>query len=436
MALDHLVFVLGLTISTIVGATSAQAATSIAASIPMATVHQGNQTVTAPNWTQMTFAALPHLLQAGKLSLPDGRLIRQWQRGQEIADVLTLGDFQDSFRLQNLNLYEIAVATDMAPDEASLGRFNLMHRQTIKSLVAAIPRLADIPVNQIPPISDLIATTKLPPQLAALTIDQLLDQTPALADLSFEAIPLNQYHLTDIPDLITTPFSKFEHWQDAKVSDIPNLGQLPWSELPNPPIDNGMIATVKAVEATEQALVKPFKSISGSEQAGYAVGCPSKSCASVTFTGNTVLDRKYWIASSTQVSGGQGDWKMINGGQEPTGRSIFTPAFKVAIVQTQPEIKTALFFKACRTNSGDALNCSPYAIGAIPLQTLHDGDAMFIGEIPVSAVGPALPSLSNSAPAPIILPLQNAPTSEVKPFWKEWIDEIEAWFESAKSRFS
>lgn len=433
MGFGHGVFAFGLIISVISGDTTAQAATSATSTIPTTTYHQGNQTATVPDWTQMTFAALPHLSQSGKLSLPNAVLIRQWQRGQSIADVLTLGDFQDSFRLQNLNLYAIAIATDMAPEVVSLGRLKLMHRQTIRSLITAIPTIADVPVNQIPPISDLIATTKLPPQLAALTLAQLLGQTPALGDLRFEAIPLDQYQLTDIPGLIMTPFSKFENWQDAKVSDIPNLVQLPWSELPNPPVNGGMIATVKA---TGQAARATFTSISGSDQAGYAVGCSLKPCAAVTFQGNTALDRKIWTTSNTQVPGGQGDWKTMNGGKEPAGRSIFTHAFKIAIVQTQPEIKTALFFRACHTDSGNTLNCSPYVIGGIPLQTLHDGDAMLVGEVTVSATGPALPSLSNPTSTPIILPQQNAPTQKVEPSWTEWIQMITAWFGAIKSHFS
>lgn len=430
MALAYPMIALGLTIPLVSIATTAQAAIPAAPTIPT-TIHQhGNQTATVPNWAKITFASLPRLPQSGSISLPDATPIRQWRSGQSIADVMTLGDFQDSFRLQNLNLFAIAAATDMVPEEVSLSQLKLLQRQTIRSLVAAIPAIAEVPINQIPPIANLIATTKLPPQLATLTLNQLLEQTPTLGDLRFEAIPLDQYHLTDIPNLLMAPLSKFENWQDAAISDIPNLAQLPWSELPNPPANDGMIAAVQA-----NSSLKTTTSISGSDQAGYAVVCASKSCPNITFQNNTALDGKSWNAANSLVPGGQGDWKMINGGVEPTGRSIFTHAFKIAIVQTQPEIKTALFFKACRTDSGNALNCSPYAIGGIPLQTLHNGDAMLVGEIEVSVTEPALPELSDPATPPIVLPDQNAPTQSIEPRWKIWLREIEAWIESFQKSF-
>ncbi|MGL4498249.1 MAG: hypothetical protein ACRCU2_04225, partial [Planktothrix sp.] len=116
-----------------------------------------------PNWGQITFDSLPPIGQSGQFYVsPDlfqqykNHTFREWQEGTPIAQVLTLGDFRQTFRLQQRNLAEIAEKSNVNLTKVSLAHFGLIRFQTLKSLIRAVPGLADFPLSQIPPVYDLL----------------------------------------------------------------------------------------------------------------------------------------------------------------------------------------------------------------------------------------------------------------------------------------
>jgi len=377
--------------------------------LPTATYVQNNQSAIVPDWTKITFGKLPRFEQGGAVvptsteTFGPAPPIRQWQRGESVEQVLTLGDFQDSFKLQDLDLFAIAIQTKTVPSEVALSDFRLIQRQTIQSLLSAIPTLEQVPIQEIKPVNELLSATFSQQTLATLTLHDLIEQDSAIGELRFTTINLSHYQLTDIPGLLNTPLAAFKDWQQAKISDIPKLSDVVWSAFPDPPVNTGSIGSV-------QMNAKGKQSISGGDMDDYRTACRS-SCSAISFTGNDQLSTKQWNLETQEVQGGQDNWK----GMEPTGRKPYSNAFKVAIKQTTPnEIEAVMYFKAC-----DLTHCSPYSIGAIPLMSIHEGDSMLVGEIPTDKL-PEPPSARIDSPKPI-RSSQNQPSISLFQQFQIWV---------------
>ncbi|MBE9011193.1 hypothetical protein IQ250_13340, partial [Pseudanabaenaceae cyanobacterium LEGE 13415] len=389
-------------------------------SIPTVLVERDQVRALAPDWTRLTFAKLPRLTQSGSL------WGRNWSTGQKLDDVLTLGDFQNSFKLQDLNLYAISLATQTPPKAIPLNQFRLLQQQSLNTLVNAIPDLDQYPVSEIKPIADLLNAAKPGYRLIEETLPELLRQDPSLGALSFQS-PNSKYTLEDIPGLLESPLQAFDHWQDAKISDIPGLGQMPWNHFPDPPSDGGMSGVIQILDPSSQQSNAQTETISGSDIGGYKIAC--RTCAGISFSSPSSLQGKRWISGAMQwVRGGAGAIALLNNSYEPTGRNVFGAAFKVVISEVTPkEVQTALYFRLCQAQpQRDQIDCSPYAVGSVPFLVYHSGDAMLVGDVDsVTTVTPQLLPVDQALPEK----LSKSPSSSQNPileFLAQAIDKIKA----------
>lgn len=369
-------FLLSVALPAMNSATNLAAQTS---SIPTTLVEPDQIRALAPDWTRLNFAKLPTLVESGSL------WERTWSAGQKLEDVLTLGDFQNSFRLQDLNLYAIALATQTSPKSIPLKQFRLLQQQTLAALVNAIPELDQHPVSEIKPLADLLNAAKPGYRLMEATLPDLLRQDPSLGALRFQS-PDAKYTLEDIPGLIGSPLQAFEHWQEAKISDIPGLPQMPWTHFPDPPSDGGTGGVIQMPNQRPQTENTKVEAISGSDLAGYQIPC--QTCNGISFSSPSSLEGKRWISGSTQwIRGGTGAIALSNNSYEPTGRNVFGKAFKVVIAEvTSKEVQTALYFRFCQADSQrNQVDCSPYAVGSVPFLIYHSGDAMLVGDLNLAA---------------------------------------------------
>ncbi len=211
-----------------------------------------------PAWELITFETLPPFLTAGSWqssesldNLADYSLSLEWEKGQNIASVLTLGDFQSSFKLHLLSLNSIFVPLSIKPESLKLADFPLLKNLDLGELVEAIPDLNVKKLEAIAPVADLVKTVK-GSEVIGKTIGQVLEQDKSLKKLKLSQIQLSKYPITSIPRLVSTPLEFFPGWQSVILTDIPYLKKLPLSFFPNPPTNEGYFALIKSINLIDK----------------------------------------------------------------------------------------------------------------------------------------------------------------------------------------
>ncbi|WP_414588922.1 hypothetical protein [Scytonema sp. PCC 10023] len=346
-----------------------------------------------PNWANITFNKMPGIGESGSFIAPKGLQeqlgydpSRSWNAGQTPDQYMMLGDFQDSFKLQNFSLSEISSITGLDFTKVNLESFGVIKLQTIGSLVQAIPSLKKVPFADIKLVLDLLNSQLSTPIDPSITIGQLLSQSPHLQDLEFKSLPMTGYGLDAIPGLEQTPIAAFKDWQGVKISNIPGLSKVPFNEFPNPiNAVGGTVGKVDVAFGTDEQQRK--RTISGSDKEGFDVSC-QKNCAHVELSGNANVLGQAWVSGKYQlVNGGKGILSSVNGGKEPTGRHPFGSAFKVVvwdISEVDGMMSQALFFRVCMRNNFVDLGCTPYFIGPVPFMTYKEKEPIFLGSITVA----------------------------------------------------
>lgn len=398
--------------------------------LPFIEIEQEGLAGKYPDWSKISFSRLEGKQESGELiSQPSWdraigySLSRFWQEGDSPAIFLKLGDFTDSIA-DNLTINYILkkTMTELEAKDVPLSAFALVRKQTIASLVEAVPKLKNLKVKEVEPIFDLLGG-----KYRNYSIGNIA--TSALGDIRFDEISLNDYSLDDIPYLSDIPITDFKDWQNAFVDEVPGLWDLPFSEIFGREIFSaGLLAMADIAFGTAEGDID--NTISGSYQEGFSVPC-SKDCAHVELA--PWASGKRWISGKYQkVKGGKGILGLINKGLEPTGRHPFGKAFKVVVQnvsEKEGKIEMALYLHYCRKTLFVDLGCTPYFLGPIHFLTYHEKDLMFLGTLdgegrgvspgntPVFSPPTPIPSEENSTPSQetggLINPLPGAPvTSE------------------------
>ncbi len=359
------------------------------------------QNTRLPDWNQITFSKMPAITEPGSFQVPNNVTSeleydpsRSWNVGQTPDSFTMLGDFQDSFKLQEFSLADISQIANSDLQETNLSRFGVIKFQTIESLVKAIPDLKEFPISDVKPIYDLLSQNLSTSFNANQTIDDLLKKSPHLGKLNFESLDLTSYNLDSIPALSRTPIASFDQWQGVYIDEVPGLSDVPFSQFPNPANPVGMeVGIVDIAFATDEQ--KRNRTISGSNKEGFAVPC-EQDCAHIELSGSPAIKGKAWISGKYQlVKGGKGILGSVNSGKEPTGRNLFGDAFKVAVwdvSEVDGKISQSLFFRVCMRNNFVDLGCTPYFIGPVPFMTYKEKEAIFLGQIDSNKNGISTPT--------------------------------------------
>ena len=340
-----------------------------------------------PSWSEITFSNLPPITESGIFNAPSKAISqigydfsRNWNAGQTPDEYMMLGDFQDSFKLQNFTLDQISSLSGLNLN-INLDNFEPIKFQTIESLVKAIPSIEDMSVSQVKPIYDLIndeLSININPNLK---ISKILKQSPLLKKLELKSLQLKQYPIDSIPGLSSIPIAALKSWQVSSISGIPGLNKIPFNQFPNPiNIVGSTVGLVDIAFETHEGQIT--RTVSGSDRQGYAVPC-KQNCAHAELSGNPTIKGKGWISGKYNlVEGGHGILGSVNGGKEPTGRNPFGPAFKVVVWNSSEKdgmISQALFFRACMRSHFVDFGCTPYFIGPVPFLTYREKQPIFIG---------------------------------------------------------
>ncbi|MEM8780744.1 MAG: hypothetical protein AAGF26_18135 [Cyanobacteria bacterium P01_G01_bin.49] len=337
-----------------------------------------------PNFQQLTFESLPAAPQSGSVTVPahlqpelDYDPSRSWQPGQPVATFLKLGDFQDSFQLQQLTLNNIQQSSGQSLSQLPLSSFELLSQQTLGNLMQIVPNLSQKKLSQVPLIQDLLRKNGY--QISGF-LNQPIGRFKNLSQLSFNQLDLSQYRFQDLPGLTDVPLENFTGWQNVSIANIPGLSLVPFANFPNPPLlSGGGVANIDWVlSEVEQPATQ---TISGSDRLGFNVPCQQQ-CAHIELGDNPLVAGKQWVSGKYQsVEGGHGLLQGMFGGVEPTGRHPFGTGFKVVVWDVNEvtgTVSTAWFFRICQRGLF-TLGCSPYGIGPIPAFTYAENEPIFLG---------------------------------------------------------
>jgi len=341
--------------------------------------------IRVPDWNRVTFESLPGFSESGRFfGMERSSFTRHWSASDHPLHVLTIGDFQTSFRLQDFSLAtlaEIHALTHQQKRHLTLD-FQLFQDQTLASLVDAIPALAGKNAASIEPVRDLLIAAKTEIVLETTTLEEVFQIDPSLGDINFSSLDLTAYTVSSIPGGMETPISQFDGWEEAPLFAFPLLMQTPWAAFNAPPTANGEIGVF--LNDTDEAVAT---TLSGT-RAG------TVDCSDCEFTVvESVAGLTKWEHGSSRISSGSDAFPTS---LEPAGLFPFGSGFKVVIRdEREGEIATDLYFQVCRHE--EIVVCSPYAIGPVPFMAYQLGEGMVLGELqftaaPVTAAIPVLPT--------------------------------------------
>lgn len=351
-----------------------------------------------PDWSSYSLSNLEPAKADGAVpssvdSIVGWKASRSWNTGDAVADVIKLGDLEESLSPQLFSLEDIYSRvnnTELDPNSQSLDSsipenitledFTIVGKQTLGSLVTAIPELGAKSASEVLPISELLTQNGYGNSDATLAS---LTNNPQIRNLKLNSINLQQYSVDSIPGLTDTQLEDFEDYEDTNISQTPGLDQVPLGSYPNPiQAEISFVGRVDFIWGEAEA--KANRTISGSKVEGFNVACESN-CAHLELDDIENLGRKItsefegnqWIRGRDHwVAGGTG---CLSGGREPTGIHPFGDTFKSVLWETDETTDTAqlVMYYNIKTNCGD----SAYYIGPFPfpLGNIKINDYIFLG---------------------------------------------------------
>ena len=339
-----------------------------------------------PNFNEISFQDFDSFSEGGAIVTEFNELIgrdisRQFNPGDNVEDVLQLGDLEASLAPQEFTLNDINDRIIEPNDFSSLplSEFSLLEEQTLENLVDAISGLGQEQASDIEPINALL-------EQEGVSTDGNLDSLvndESIASLELGLIDLSNFPVDSIPNLTNTELENFENFEQSAISEVPGLSEVPLGNFPNGiPLAGTLIARIDFVWGGAES--RRNRTISGSYVEGFQVRCDSNceyleldDLENIGSAMQLPFEGRQWIAGREHwVLGGTG---CFSGLREPTGIHPFGPTFKVVLWRTDETTDTAqiVMFFNIKTSCGD----SPYVIGPIPfpLGLVRVNDYVFIG---------------------------------------------------------
>ena len=339
-----------------------------------------------PNFNEISFDDFDTFSEDGAIGTEFNELVgrdisREFQAGDNVENVLQLGDLEASLAPQEFTLNDINDRLE-EPNDFSilpLSEFSLIKGQTLENLVEAVPELGQEQAKNIKPVNAML-------EQEGISTDEKLNtliKDQSIADLKLGAIDLENFPIDSIPNLADAELENFENYEQSGISEVPGLSEVPLGNYPNGiPLSSTSIARIDFVWGGAEN--KRNQTISGSYVEGFQVPCDSNceylELDDIENIGSAIqlpFEGRQWIAGREHwVLGGTG---CFSGLREPTGIHPFGPAFKLVLWRTDEATDTAqiVMFFNIKTVCGE----TPYVIGPIPfpLGYVRINDYVFIG---------------------------------------------------------
>jgi hypothetical protein len=338
-----------------------------------------------------------------------------WDAGERPENLISLGDFGDVSSLAN---WSLGIIGQYVPEvnwaRVPLSVIGFLKDQAFEDFVDAVPGLRNLKLKDVKPLENFLAFSKgWSPQTThvfeGLTLGALSDN-PNFSTLNLGKYDFSKSFVTDIPNLDEATFSSFPGWENAKISEIPQLSRVPFTKFIGE-IGEYMALIGKYMaylDLATQALTPVAKvdvafgpkegnqaargrqTVTGSYKEGFAVPCDEDSCQYLELTDlipypTPLVHGKQWISGKSQkVDGGEGilgNLAKVAGVKEPTGRHPFTRMFKVVLLdvnEAEGKGEFGIYFRTC-VRWPFNLGCSPYLIGPFPWFPAQEKGPILLG---------------------------------------------------------
>lgn len=376
----------------------AQATAQAVDSIPTVNRMVNGRVVKIPDFSKINWDNMPPASTSGYLEVPSSltnqlgfNLSRSWKAGQKPATYTMVGDLDEAFGLGKLSLKDITKLQGSDRDIAgTLADFGVIEKQTLSSLLKAVPQIGDLDVSQVKPIQDLLGMNGI--LVSSGIVSNLVGQNSQVGDLPLKQLDLKRYGLDSIPGelLISTPLSAFNQYQETFVSQIPGLSQVPLAKLAPKLFGDGLNLDFFAIADLywgNTGKGNPAEHgdprVPDSQFVSGRVTCvgknvplapkPGKSYGYIELTDSTrggYYGNRWASGSDQSVKGGCGILAAINNGQEPSGRLVYgTDVLKIVLEKVDQQGESASF-KAythiCAHLPLGGKTCTPYCFSAFP----------------------------------------------------------------------
>ena len=381
--------------------------------IPTITRTVGGRVFKIPDFSQLSWDSMPPASAPGAIEVAPSITkqlgfdpSRSWKVGQKPASYTMLADTDEVFGLGKKSLNDITkLQTSTLPQGVpTLADFGVIKKQTISTLLKAIPQLGNLDISQVPPLRDLLSINGM--QVSSGALATLVEQNPALGNLPLKQLDLSQYNLDSIPGglLSTTPLEAFNGYQETFVSEIPGLKMVSFAKLApqffGETFDFQFFALADLYWGNTGS-IKPAEhgdpQVPASQFVSGRVTCSGKNVPVAPKTGtpygyieltNTSRLGAYygsrWASGLDQdVNGGCGLLGRVNGGKEPTGRLVYgTDVLKIVLDQVDQRNETATFranTHICAHLPFGQKTCTPYSFSALPWLSVSGQNWVQIG---------------------------------------------------------
>jgi hypothetical protein len=187
-----------------------------------------------PDFSTLSFGDLGGVEQGGSVNFEyDGETYsRQWNAGDSLGDILTLGDVAP-LGGQSFSLGQVGALTGTDATSVPLSDYALVTEgQTLQNLSDIVPYLGDFKVEEVAPVQQLLSEQTGQLDFGDETISQVLAGNPGLADIKLSDTALGRFQVGDLPNVDTTQIGRFENWDTATINDVPGLEDVPLSGFP------------------------------------------------------------------------------------------------------------------------------------------------------------------------------------------------------------
>lgn len=346
-----------------------------------------------------------------------------WTKGSAAADILNLGDIQQS-GVADFTIGGIFESANANPDDISattLKDFDLLADSSLEQVAEATGNDPDFLRNI------LIDGSTVKQAIAAGDGEKTLAQTLGI-----------DKPLKDIKAVRKAVIGKLNNWEQQLINKVPWLSAVPLAKYPAQ-IANTSLAAISLFAKADVILDRAEKGIdntitgSDKEKTKFNTPCPKarqQACGHIELDDyvSVKMKGKTWINGKHQkVRGGSGALGAVFGYKEPTGRLPFGPGSPFKLVLTETNERTgkgkerasfSAYFNKCAFLAG----CTGYNIGPFPLYSVGNDGLVWLGLNPtqfgqfgIGADAPILSSPGSNGPRiPIDSPVGGSPNAKGK----------------------
>lgn len=350
----------------------------------------------ADQLSSTTFNSLPPFESGGAVGSLDEETTatigyevgKVWEAGDAPADVVKVGDIEDSLGAEQMSLRDIADAAGFELEDVNVSQLRFLDELTVDELLSDIGFLGDWTVEElVEKIEDEKGESPTPYGIETVfngegTINEQIEANPELGEMAAQDV-FGDLKVTDIPNMEYTQLGKYEGISNQTISNVEGLGDVAMAYFPNTKFSLFPMATQDVVFGPkEYSGIKPTPDPvsggnNGTELWGYVAcsgGCPHIELYQQGWEGAQWMTKEHRVRDGFGVLG-----SMVS--EAGAYRIPFGDSFALQVASTDEKTGAAewgLAFRVCYRGFPD-LGCTAYFM-EVPLGiTTYEGDTVLTG---------------------------------------------------------